>query len=54
MHALKIGNNMKKKYFWLIAIVMVLIFLLIPVGHILRTQSNETGHKNEIPKGYRQ
>jgi FAD/FMN-containing dehydrogenase len=43
---------MKKRHFFILGIVMVLIFIAIPVVHVLKTKWNESGIKNEIPKGY--
>lgn len=43
---------MKKKYLFIIGIVAVLIFLAVPVIHILKTKWKEQDTKNEIPKGF--
>lgn len=43
---------MKKKHFWLIGILTVLIFISFPIIHILKTKWNETDYKTEIPIGY--
>ncbi|UKB80975.1 FAD-dependent oxidoreductase [Chryseobacterium sp. MEBOG07] len=43
---------MKKRHFFILGIVMVLIFIAIPVVHVLKTKWSESGIKNEIPKGY--
>ncbi len=43
---------MKKKHFWILAGLILLIFLSIPFIHILKIKWNETDHKIKIPKGY--
>lgn len=43
---------MKRKHFWAAAGIALLIFIAVPVFHILRTKWNENDLKNEIPKGY--
>lgn len=43
---------MKKKHFLIIGILAVLIFLAIPIIHILKTKWNEPDIKTETPKGY--
>jgi FAD/FMN-containing dehydrogenase len=43
---------MKKKQFWILGITLVVVFLSIPIIHILKTKSGETDLKTEIPKGY--
>ncbi|PWN63909.1 FAD-binding oxidoreductase [Chryseobacterium viscerum] len=43
---------MKKRHFFILGAVMVLIFIAIPVVHVLKTKWNESDIKNEIPKGY--
>ncbi|NML70578.1 FAD-binding oxidoreductase [Chryseobacterium sp. RP-3-3] len=43
---------MKKRYFFAIGILMLLIFISIPVIHVLKTKWSESDHKTEIPKGY--
>lgn len=43
---------MKKKYLFIIAIVAVLIFLAVPLFHILNTKWHESDSKTETPKGF--
>ncbi|SHE90902.1 FAD-dependent oxidoreductase [Chryseobacterium sp. OV279] len=43
---------MKKRYFFAIGIVIVLVFISIPIIHVLRTKWNESDLKTETPKGY--
>lgn len=43
---------MKKKYLFIIATVAVLIFLAVPVFHILNTKWHESDSKTETPKGF--
>jgi len=43
---------MKKRHFFILGIVMVLIFISIPVIHVFKTKWNESDVKNEIPEGY--
>lgn len=43
---------MKKKYFWLLGILIVFVFVSIPVGHVLKTKWNENGEKSAIPEGF--
>lgn len=43
---------MKKKHFWIIGILIVVIFISIPIFHILKTKWNENKTKFSIPKGY--
>ncbi|MCD1116386.1 FAD-binding oxidoreductase [Chryseobacterium turcicum] len=43
---------MKKKYLFIIGIVTVLIFLAVPVIHILKTKWKEQDIKTETPKGF--
>ncbi|MDW9380625.1 FAD-binding oxidoreductase [Chryseobacterium sp. JV558] len=43
---------MKKIHFFILGIAMILIFLSIPVIHVLKTKWNESDVKNEIPTGY--
>lgn len=43
---------MKKKYLWLIGLLIALIFLSIPTFHILKTKWNENDKVQEIPNGY--
>ncbi|NIF04586.1 FAD-binding oxidoreductase [Chryseobacterium sp. Tr-659] len=43
---------MKKRHFFILGTIIVLIFISIPVIHILKTKWNESDGKNEIPKGY--
>ncbi|GGH27829.1 FAD-binding oxidoreductase [Sphingobacterium alkalisoli] len=41
-----------KKYFWIIGILIIIVFLSIPIFHILKTKWNEREISIEIPKGY--
>ncbi|MCT2561727.1 FAD-binding oxidoreductase [Chryseobacterium herbae] len=43
---------MKKRYFFAIGIVIILVFISIPIIHVLRTKWNESDLKTETPKGY--
>lgn len=43
---------MKKKHLFIIGIVAVLIFLAVPVIHVLKTKWNEQDIKIETPKGF--
>ncbi|MCS4301257.1 FAD-binding oxidoreductase [Chryseobacterium sp. BIGb0232] len=43
---------MKKKYFFILGVIMIFIFISIPIIHVLKTKWNESDFKNEIPKGY--
>lgn len=43
---------MKKKYFWAIGFLIVIILLSIPIFHILKTKWNEKDVSVEIPKGF--
>lgn len=43
---------MKKKYFWAIGFLIVIILLSIPTFHILKTKWNEKDVSVEIPKGF--
>lgn len=43
---------MKKKYFWLLGICSILIFISVPTFHILKTKWNETDQIKSIPKGF--
>lgn len=43
---------MKKRYYFAIGIVAVLIFISIPVIHVLKTKWNESDITTKIPKGY--
>lgn len=43
---------MKKKHLFIIGIVVVLIFLAVPVIHILKTKWKEQDTKTETPKGF--
>nr|WP_228429235.1 FAD-binding protein [Chryseobacterium sp. 52] len=43
---------MKKRYFFISGIIIVLIIISIPIIHILKTKWNESDMKTEIPKGY--
>ncbi len=43
---------MKKRHFFILGIVMILIFISIPVIHVLKTKWSESGIKAEIPEGY--
>lgn len=43
---------MKKKYFWIIGLLIVIIFLSIPSIHLLKTKWNEVNITNKIPEGY--
>lgn len=43
---------MKKKHFFILAVVAIVIFISIPIIHVLRTKWSESDFKNEIPKGY--
>lgn len=43
---------MKKKHFFILAVVAIAIFISIPIIHVLRTKWSESDFKNEIPKGY--
>jgi len=43
---------MKKKYFWIAAITAIVLFIAVPVLHVLTAKWNETDHKAAIPKGY--
>lgn len=43
---------MKKKHLFIIGIVAIVIFLSVPVIHILKTKWKEQAIKNEIPKGF--
>jgi len=43
---------MKKKYLWIIGVLGVVLFISIPIIHILKTKLDETDHKKEIPHGY--
>jgi len=43
---------MKKKYFWIIGILIVIILLSVPTFHILKTKWNEDSILDSLPKGY--
>lgn len=43
---------MKKKHFWIIGILIFLIFISIPIFHIIKTKWGETGPGIVISKGY--
>ena len=43
---------MKKKHLWVIGILAVIIFLTIPIFHVLKTKWNEKEIGIEIPKGF--
>ncbi|WP_079242543.1 FAD-binding oxidoreductase [Chryseobacterium indologenes] len=43
---------MKKRPVFILGMVMILIFISIPVIHVLKTKWSESDVKNEIPKGY--
>lgn len=43
---------MKKKYFWAIGFLIVIVLLSIPTFHILKTKWNEKDVSVEIPKGF--
>lgn len=43
---------MKKKHLWIIGFLAIIIFLLIPTFHILKTKWNEKDVSIEIPKGF--
>lgn len=43
---------MKKKHLFIIAVIAVLLFLSVPVIHILKTKWNESDNKNAITKGF--
>lgn len=43
---------MKKKYFWAIGFLIVIILLSIPIFHILKTKWNEKDVSVAIPKGF--
>ena len=43
---------MKKKHLFIIGIIAVLIFLLVPVIHVLKTKWNESDEKIVTPKGF--
>lgn len=43
---------MKKKHFWIIGLWTVILFLSVPVFHILKTKWNENDINPETPKGY--
>jgi FAD/FMN-containing dehydrogenase len=43
---------MKKKHFWIIGVLTVILFLSIPTFHILKTKLTENDNKKTIPIGY--
>ncbi|MFC3161201.1 FAD/FMN-containing dehydrogenase [Chryseobacterium arachidis] len=46
---------MKKKYFYILSlsVLLILLFISVPVFHVLKTKWSESGYqKTEIPKGY--
>lgn len=43
---------MRKKYLWIIGILIIFVFLSIPIFHILKTKWNEKDISSEIPIGY--
>ncbi|RZJ53397.1 MAG: FAD-binding oxidoreductase [Flavobacterium sp.] len=43
---------MKKKQFYLTLLLITIVFISVPVIHVLMTKWNETDIKTEIPKGY--
>lgn len=43
---------MKKRYFFIAGIIILLIFISIPIIHILKAKWNESDIRKEIPKGY--
>ncbi|MGX7668750.1 FAD-binding oxidoreductase [Flavobacterium pedocola] len=43
---------MKRKHYWFLGVLALLIFIAVPVVHILKTKWNENDRKIEIPKGY--
>lgn len=45
-------KKLSKKYLWIIGLLTLTIFLLIPVFHTLKTKWNENTVRTEIPKGY--
>lgn len=43
---------MNKKYFWIIGLLTVIIFLSVPTFHILKTKWTESDKTQTIPNGY--
>lgn len=43
---------MKKKFFFIFGIAAALIFISVPLIHVLKTKWNESDHREDIPKGY--
>jgi FAD/FMN-containing dehydrogenase len=43
---------MKKKHLWLLGLLIVLLFLSIPIFHILKTKWSENDNALKIPNGY--
>lgn len=43
---------MRKKYLWIIGVLIIFVFLSIPIFHILKTKWNEKDISSEIPIGY--
>lgn len=43
---------MKKKYIWISVIVLVILFIAVPIVHILKTKWTETEMRTDIPNGY--
>ncbi|MEN2399989.1 FAD-binding oxidoreductase [Flavobacterium sp. MC2016-06] len=43
---------MKKKYFYLSVLLIAIVFISVPIIHVLMTKWNETDLKTEIPNGY--
>lgn len=44
--------HMKKKHIWTIGLGAIILFISVPVVHILKTKWNENDLKKEIPAGY--
>ena len=43
---------MKKRYLMIVTMATLLIFLAIPVVHLVKTKLNETSQKRTIPRGF--
>ena len=43
---------MKKKYIWISVIFLVILFIAVPVCHVLKTKWSESDQKTDIPNGY--
>ncbi|UIR57233.1 hypothetical protein LZQ00_05315 [Sphingobacterium sp. SRCM116780] len=43
---------MKRKNSWILLVLIIVIFISIPVFHVLKTKWNEDDHHSEIPYGY--